>query len=1048
MASRYHLLHAVGEGGQGTVYAALQRPGRRLVAFKILGHQAPSTEVRQRFQRELQVLSTVRHGNVVRLIEGGELPDRRLFLVMDFVDGEDLESHLKRLESGPNRRPIEDLVALFVRICAGVAAAHRRGVVHRDLKPSNILVDREGMPFLVDFGIARLAESPRDSEITRIGRFVGSPVWCAPEQLEGSGSVDVRSDVYTLGLLLYRLLTGALPYRTDISAYRLLEEKRAALPERPSRRLGRRRIPRDLDVVALKALALDPERRYPSADELAADCQRAMAGLPVSARHEGALYLLACAIRRNRLAALGSALLVFVLAAYAWNERGRSRSSAAAASLSQVRFGRADDSVPRAEQALWRELLFPPAAARHDGVARSGATIRHATAHWALRELYTEHPCLATVVLPAFGANPSIVCLGGGEVAVSSGTDRIEVLSVPDLTPNGVYSAEPTSKLGGITYSSDHDLLVARDADRVLAWPGRRAGPLRLVEDRHPEFVQPAVLGDGSVLVQRRDGLVRALLDGSTTELPASFPKILVAWSLLCPQNRRLLLRGWDSRGSKLVVLYDLEDEKVEWQQPWSTRVPTFASGGRHILMPVDEIGSALGPALFDTQTLERVDSLPYGRATIGCASHPSRELIALSSLTGRSIVLWDVSARAEIRSFAGHSASPWSLAFAAHRDRPAHGMLVSADSAGTVKTWDLDNGEITRLGADGAGENRSELSFWERGQVLEVVDGRLHLWDAATGAHRPLTPALGSTVTSLDVGPGARLAVTSSDGHLYAVEPRLSATPRRLVSFDNEADAVRWDPHGQQLAVAGHLVDGNLKFARLYTVGWDGTDAPTRIHLPDADDVGARRVARISSLAWSVDGSYLLCGETVGSSRGSRLFWVDVERRRALPGVQAHDSSIRDVARHPTEDLFATASDDATIRLWQLGATEPQEVLLGHGSAIYTVDFDDTGDLLASGDTSGEVRLWIRQADESWIEAFKYQAHESPIFGLGLSPDGTRVATSAEDGTIQVCDLTYRDRNIAGNLAYWMQRFEKEGPSIEDREELERWAADELRAH
>ncbi|MEM8678417.1 MAG: serine/threonine-protein kinase [Planctomycetota bacterium] len=309
MLAGYAEFHELARGGQGVVYRAEQRSTGRTVAIKFL-YEGPTAVMqrRARFEREVELAALLRHPNIVQIYDGGVTDDGRLYVVMEFLAGVPLDQFIT-----PPAAPPKEWVRCFIEVCRGVGHAHRRGVIHRDLKPTNILVDADGVPHVLDFGIARsLASSDQSS--TKTNEFVGTLGFAAPEQLVGGNeAIDVRSDVYALGVMLYRVLTGQAPYDTSGSLASAVAAVRDQQPIRPSRLVPA--INADLDAVVMKALAKDPEDRYQSVDELAADLQHYLAGEAVLARSDRRGYVLLKALRKHRVkVAIGSGMLAALIA--------------------------------------------------------------------------------------------------------------------------------------------------------------------------------------------------------------------------------------------------------------------------------------------------------------------------------------------------------------------------------------------------------------------------------------------------------------------------------------------------------------------------------------------------------------------------------------------------------------------------------------------------------------------------------------------------------------------------------------------------------------
>lgn len=312
---RYEILELAGYGATSVVYRAHDRELRRDVAVKALKEiLLGSAEARERFVREAQALARMDHPNVVRVFDAGG-GDEGAWLILELVEGESLAAVLEREPPG-SRRSLE----LLEKAARGVRHVHERGIVHRDLKPQNILVTPAGEPKVGDFGLAHLSEGA--GALTRTGTAVGTPLYMAPEQVEGrTEAISPRTDVYALGAILYQILTGRLPHegRTPAEVYARILGEHVAPP-----RLLRRGISPELDAVAQKALERDPHRRYADAGEFADDLRRALDGGPVTARPASPLARLGRRLRRRRRALVLGAVAAAAAAAFGvWAGRER-----------------------------------------------------------------------------------------------------------------------------------------------------------------------------------------------------------------------------------------------------------------------------------------------------------------------------------------------------------------------------------------------------------------------------------------------------------------------------------------------------------------------------------------------------------------------------------------------------------------------------------------------------------------------------------------------------------------------------------------------------
>jgi serine/threonine protein kinase len=320
----YELIEEIGRGGMGVVYRALQLSTKRVVALKVmLAGPFASPAGRRRFQREVELAARLQHASIVRILESGEAAGQRYY-AMDYVAGTRLDRYLSAAQPD-----VRTTLCLFVQICEAVQYAHGHGVIHRDLKPGNVLIDDEGNPHVLDFGLAKATdEAGTEATVTAYvslpGEVVGTLFYLSPEQAAGTpDELDVRTDVYALGVMLFEALTGSLPFdmtgRPSDVIGRILEDT----PTRP--RTLSNRIDDDLETIILKALEKEKARRYQSAKELAEDLQRYLAGDPILAKRPSRLYVLRKKLRKHRWPAAAAsasvALAAVLLVVSAWWQR-------------------------------------------------------------------------------------------------------------------------------------------------------------------------------------------------------------------------------------------------------------------------------------------------------------------------------------------------------------------------------------------------------------------------------------------------------------------------------------------------------------------------------------------------------------------------------------------------------------------------------------------------------------------------------------------------------------------------------------------------------
>lgn len=532
----YVIAGLLGQGGQGLVYKAEQQTPRRPVALKVLkgGRLVGDQDVRH-FQREIQTLAALSHPAIATIYEGGQTAEGQHFFAMELIDAVPLDVYVRE-----RNVPLRERLELFGKVCAGVQYAHEHGVIHRDLKPSNILINAGGDPKILDFGLARLMNTDvtLTQTATQTGQIMGTLRYMSPGQARGDpAEIDERSDVYSLGVILYELLTDRPPYELS----NVIPEAVQTICETPPRRPSAisRALRGDLETIVLTALEKEPARRYPSVADLTGDVQRYLKGEPIRARPASRLYVIRKRLRQHRrvvVAVVGVAVLVLatIFAGLWWRQRA----------LNEETLRLTSECMLRARAGQWQQALAACTAIieskRH--LPDTGAFRLRADIHVALRQ-YDRAIADYTAGSKLIPDNPWYYYL------------RATPLWIAGRRADAAEDYRMFRKLSpGVSYADARLFLVLRDEARVLGEQGR--------------------VREAEALVQEADGVLRAarrvVKQGTwLEEIVACLagddePEALVAGAREGNPKRRC--EAW-FYGAECCLLHERLDQAREWYQ-------------------------------------------------------------------------------------------------------------------------------------------------------------------------------------------------------------------------------------------------------------------------------------------------------------------------------------------------------------------------------------------------------------------------------------------------------------------------------------------------
>jgi len=995
---------------------------KRQVALKIIKPGMDSTQVIRRFEAERQALALLDHPNVAHVYDAGTTEAGRPYFAMEYVKGIPITEYCDR-----QKLTIEERLKLFMQVCEAIQHAHQKGIIHRDIKPSNIQVCIEGeqaVPKVIDFGVAKALSQPLTERtlVTEQGQLIGTPEYISPEQAEMTNQdIDTRADIYSLGVLLYELLTGTLPFESQTlrkgSLEQMREVIREAVPKTPSTRVSnldaetstrvvkncqsdaatlRRKLRGDLDWITLKAMEKDRMRRYQTAHALAEDIERHLNNEPVLAGRPGALYRFQKLVRRNKgvfaAAAVVAAVLVLGALVSTWQAIRATQAQRAETRLRQ------EAETARAEEAAQRRQAEALAYASDMSLAQQalaandlGRAKRLLDAHrgeadlrgWEWRYLWQECRSDALGELCRYpDAAHSVAYSPDGKTLAVATSRLVEIWDVPghrripNLAPNGSHA---------VAFSPRGNLLAAGVGNQVRLWrtdtwdlvdPLTLGGYVYALKFSSDGRWLAALSDPGEATVWAVDQwTVVRRIRGLRLESPIPYAGRLDfspdGKALVIGDHARRLQAVDLATGDRIFDIPEAHPERIT-AVAWSPNGSLIASGS----------GFTTGTIRLSDATSGRLLGYLEGHTSwIGQLVFSNDGTWLYSASGDQTIRIWDMEQRRCVATLRGSQDEFYGLALS-----PDGTTLASACKDGVVSFWDArprieeEQPKLIPLG------RFARPAFAPDSRVLAAPrNGTVGLFDPAAAKEIQQLPALGTDVQGVVYSPDGTLLVSGGTGGKIRV---WSCGEHRLVR--------ELDDHKDLVLGLYFRADGT----RLLSVDTNGTaiwwDVLTwQARPPFVVEPAGFFIGR----AVSPDGRLLAVADTAGGMR-----WLDGETGQLLvTRTEVHRHPAAAVAFSNDSTRGASVADDGTLAIWDTSSLQPLiPPFKGHILGAHGVVFSADGRRLATGGGSGReaVKLWDMS---TYRELVALSGQGSMFYFVAFSPDGQWLAACNWEGKLHL---------------------------------------------
>ncbi len=1002
MIGRYELLNLLGEGGMGLVYLAEQKePVRRKVALKIIKPGMDSRQVVARFEAERQALALLDHPNIAHVFDAGCTETGRPYFVMEYVKGLPVTHYCDH-----NKLTIEQRLRLFEQVCEAVHHAHQKGIIHRDLKPSNILVSVHGdraVPKIIDFGIAKAITQPLTDKtfVTFQGQLLGTPEYMSPEQVDlAAQDIDTRSDIYSLGVVLYELLAGVLPFESESFAkvglaeiQRTIREDEPASPSMRLTSLGEkaktiaesrgtqvvplaRRLHRELEWIPLKAMRKDRCRRYRSASEMADDIRNYLTGLPLLAGPETTLYRVQKFVHKHAgsvatvaLVAVAIVLGLVVSTAMYWrSERALQREAIARTQAEQARVSAEDARAKETAARTQAEQAEQATKQKAEELRRTlyVNSIQLADAKYKEGNISRVHELLASCPndLRGWEWNRINYIVDQSTMTLRGHSDRIDSIAI----------------------SPDGKRIVSGSRDRTIkVWDARTGLELMTLQE-HKEAVSCVLfnLNGQSFVSGSWDSTIKVwdVATGAVQITIATGDEEGVLSIAFSPDGKRIVsggspraIRVWDATsGAALLTIPAAHEEGVE--------CVAFSSDGKRIISG----GNDNMLRIWDAATGEELMSLQGHDAEVESVAVSIDGKRIISGSTDGTIKVWDATTGAPLMTLRGHDGAVNSVILS-----PDGKRIVSGSSDNMVKVWDAESGTELRTLRGHTYFVYSAVFASDGKQIISGSwDNTIKVWDLATDREFLRLSGNREIVSSVAFSPdGGQIGAGIYDGTIKLWDVSSGTEVITLHGHLSNVYSISFSPDGKSIASGSR--DKTIRI-------WDVATGKNMMTLN-----GHSRSVR--SVAFSPDGRRLAsmsCDYSVPPGRGSEIKVWDTLTGTDLMTLRESESWLCSVAFNPDGKRLVSGNFDQPPKVWDAATGTEILTLHGHEGRVYPMTFSRDGTHIVSGGQDKTIRIWDANTG---AELMTLRGHRGMVFSLALSPDGKRIVSGSQDGTVRVWD-------------------------------------------